>query len=125
MLRILLVVDVVYSRDGLVGLLRTSPEVTVVGAVSNCDVTAAIETLGLPDLVLLDNSAPAARATLSMLLARTPAPKVVALTADDDPRQIVEWIEAGAAGYVPRSASVDDILSILIAAQRGETRCSP
>jgi DNA-binding NarL/FixJ family response regulator len=125
MLSALLVVDVVYNREGIEALLRSRPELTLVGAIGNHEVAAAMRDCNSPDVVLLDTSASHARTTLSMLRALERAPKVIALARDDTPEQIVEWIEAGIAAYVPHSASISEMLQILLATVRGETHCSP
>ena len=51
--------------------------------------------------------------------------RVVALGMPDQEDTMLEWAEAGVAGFVPREASVEDLLGILACAVRGEFRCSP
>jgi DNA-binding NarL/FixJ family response regulator len=43
----------------------------------------------------------------------------------DQEDTLLEWAEAGVAGFVPREASMEDLIVTLVCAVRGEFRCSP
>ncbi len=48
----------------------------------------------------------------------------MALGVSDDPQSVLEFVEAGAVGYVTQSASLDDLVAAVEAAARGEGHCS-
>jgi DNA-binding SARP family transcriptional activator len=50
---------------------------------------------------------------------------VVAVAVDEAEDDVLPWIEAGAAGYVSRDASLEHLRANLAAVARGETLCSP
>lgn len=76
-------------------------------------------------LVLLDMAMPSSLETLGLLLRDSPDVKVVALGVEESPEMVLELVEAGVAGYVPRDATVEDLVEALRAVSRGEVVCSP
>lgn len=124
MIRALIVLDVTFYREGLEELLSRSGHAVVTAVSGAADAEKAlIETS--PDVVLLDISAPDARETLLRLRARAQSVKVVALATNENPQSVLEWIEAGVAGYVPRTASSGELIHILRDVARDELHCSP
>jgi DNA-binding NarL/FixJ family response regulator len=123
-MRMLLVIDVPFYRDGLQKLLSQDDDVVVVGAVAGSDALSAVAQY-IPDLVLLDTNATHARETLRELHSFAPAPRVVALAVDEQNPGIVEWLEAGVSGYVSRQSNYPELLQVLHSASRGEWVCSP
>jgi DNA-binding NarL/FixJ family response regulator len=56
---------------------------------------------------------------------RHPTVPVVAFAVAGTPDAVVEWAEAGAAAFVGREATVDEMFETIVAATRGELLCSP
>ena len=54
-----------------------------------------------------------------------PLVRIVALALAEREDEVIAWVEAGASGYVPRSAALDELVAILEGAMRGEQVCSP
>jgi DNA-binding NarL/FixJ family response regulator len=77
-----------------------------------------------PAIVLLDITVPAGLHAARTLRAATGA-KVVAFGVHEHDEDVIEWIEAGAAGFVSRDASLAELEAVLEAVARGETPCSP
>jgi two-component system nitrate/nitrite response regulator NarL len=50
---------------------------------------------------------------------------VIALGVDERDDEIISCAEAGAAGFVPRSAAIAELAAVIESAHRGELRCSP
>jgi two-component system nitrate/nitrite response regulator NarL len=125
MVRVLLVIDVPFYREGLAALLAQSADVSVVATA--CGVLAVTEYVVReePGVVLLDTSAADAHATLESLQRLEEPPSVVALAISETPESIAEWAGAGVLGYVSRTASLEDLLQCLRCAQSGEAYCSP
>lgn len=72
-------------------------------------------------LVILDLSLPDSRglATLTQLRRHAPGPRYVVLSASDEPALVVEAIEQGAAGFVPKSAQTGAMLNAIRAVLDG------
>jgi len=125
MIRVLVVVDIPFYREGLQELLAKIDDIDVVGAVSGAQEAEDAARLSVPHVVLLDIGAPEAGATLARLLQLQCVPKVVALAVTETPHDVIKWAEAGVAGYVPRTASSGDLIRALKDVVRDEVRCPP
>lgn len=85
----------------------------------------ALELVALhrPDVVLMDVNLSGQMGGLEatrLITAGWPGTKVVVLTAHDEKRFFVEAVEAGAAGFLTKGASVDEVLEAARLAVRGE-----
>jgi DNA-binding NarL/FixJ family response regulator len=122
-LRVLLIVDVPFYREGLQRLLTQDDAIEVVGAVTTDEAQcAAIR--DAPSLVLLDISSPGARECLESMRELSPPPRVVALAVDETRDSVVTWIEAGISGYVSKNSTSAELIDALHVAGRGEWTCS-
>ena len=74
-------------------------------------VLAALESRADVDLVLLDLHMPGNHglAGLAAIRAQYPAVAVVVVSANDDPRVVRRALDHGAAGYLPKSAGLDEL----------------
>jgi two-component system nitrate/nitrite response regulator NarL len=84
----------------------------------------AIEDLQ-PKILLLDVAFPDPLSTVAKFAAVAPACAIVALAIVETEQNVLAWAEAGAAGYVPSSASVDELVARLEQIGRGEQTCTP
>ncbi len=80
-----------------------------------------------PDVVLMDNRLPDGRGTdvAAQIRSEHPDCKVVMLTADDDEAVLLAAIEAGCAGYVVKTSSVDEVHAAILSAHAGEVVMTP
>ena len=124
MIRILIVADVRFYREGLAEIIRRDERLSVVGTASNGEEALACAAALRPDVVLLDIATPGGPALARALNERVPNARVVASGLAETEHDVVEWAEAGAAGYVPRDASIPDLIAAVEGAARGELRCS-
>jgi DNA-binding NarL/FixJ family response regulator len=76
-------------------------------------------------VVLLDIGATEAEVVLDRLLRMPDPPRIVALAVAETPQDVTRWVEAGVAGYVPRTASSADLIRALKDVVRDEVRCPP
>ena len=74
-----------------------------------------------PDIVILDVEMPGtgAAATLQMLLALSPAPRVLIVSMYDSPRLVRDLLGRGASGYLVKSASLAELLTAVRRTARG------
>ena len=121
-IRVLLVDDHRALADALSRLLAAEPGISIVGtAYSAAD---ARTWLRAPvDVVLMDYALPdGTGAELTRAVkARWPKALVIMLTAHDDDETVLDSIQAGADGFLAKTASIDEILDAVRAAHAGET----
>jgi len=126
-IRLLIVDDHPVVRDGLHGMLDGQPDFEVVGeAGDGVEAVILVETLK-PDIILMDLRMPVMDgvAALGEIKARSPQVQVLVLTTYDSDADILPAIEAGAAGYLLKDSSRQELYDGIRAAARGETVLAP
>jgi len=78
-----------------------------------------------PDVVLVRVAAPQDIVTLRAIATAAPGVRVVALGVTDAADEVIACAEAGAAGYLPRDGTLEDLTTIITSVAGGETVCSP
>ena len=122
--RLLLAEDHSETRKLLRALLQ--PEFEVVGDVEDgLTLVAAAERLS-PDVIVTDISMPGLDgiAAARLILQRTPAARIVFVTAHPEPVLVERGVSAGALGYVVKFAAGDELIPAVRAALRGERHIS-
>jgi len=112
--------------EALIRTLRRYRRVSVVGFTSDC--AEAVRELRARDvdLVLVDADPDRSRLIpmIRELKEALPSLRVLALGVDGE-REILECVEAGASGYVPREASLEKLLEIIRMVHHGAALCPP
>jgi DNA-binding NarL/FixJ family response regulator len=126
-IRVLLVDDDPLVRAGLRLMLRSAPDIDVVGEAGDgaAAITAAAELA--PDVVLMDIRMPGTdgvTATAAITKA-TATPRVVALTTFDADELVRQAITAGAVGYLVKDTPPAEIISAVRAVAVGQGVLSP
>ena len=114
-------------REGLVAMLEEHEELVVIGtAASGQKAIEQIRNLR-PEIALIDIGMPAKDGieVTETLHRDVPQVKVIILGLSDLAVEIMQGIEAGAAGYVLKEASFDTLVETIHAVQRGESFSSP
>ncbi|WP_370619841.1 response regulator [Mumia qirimensis] len=126
-LRLLLVDDHPVVRDGLRGMLDSSPEFEVVGEAADGPTAVRLAQSLQPDVVLMDLRMPGGGGVeaLAELRLREVSSRVLVLTTYDNDRDIMAALDAGATGYLLKDARRDDLFAAIRAAARGESVLSP
>ena len=125
--RVLLIDDHEMARRGLEAMLSTADWIEVGGDADDCETgMAAVERLK-PDIVLLDIRMPGidGLACLEQLKARPDPVAVVMVTLYDDRRYVLEAIRRGAAGYLLKDASTNEVISTLQSVAEGQLAIDP
>ena len=105
--RILITDDHTIFRDGLRRLLESEPGLRVAGEAANGEEALhQIEKLR-PDLLLMDLAMPGlpGLAVLTRVASNSPHPKVIVVTAANDPSQIIRALQLGANGIVLKESA--------------------
>jgi len=124
-IRVLVASHVRLYREGLERVLRESPEFIVIGSAGSAtEVIEQTEKLGA-DVALLDMGMNGAISVAREVARRGGSSKIVALGMSEDDTQVLSCAQIGVAGYVTRDGSVEDVVTAIKAAARGEVHCSP
>ena len=112
-------------RDALVLALAADARFTLAGTAGGVDAAIAqLERLPEPPrVVLLDHGVGCD--AVPLLQRAAPPTAVVAVAVDEAGEDALAWAEAGAAGFVPRDASLAQLKENILAVAHGETLCSP
>ena len=126
-IRLLIVDDHPVVRDGLRGILESSPGFEVAGEASDgAEAVTRAEALR-PDVVLMDLRMPGTDgvSAVKRLVQRGTSARILVLTTYDTDSDVVPAIEAGATGYLLKDSPRDDLVRAVRAAARGEAALSP
>ena len=129
MFNLLLCIENRIYREGLKSILEDSGRVTCVHLCAEARQLAAILESSPCDLVLIDVSSSRGLTDPVELVAAVsrsaPGLPVVALGLSESEGEVLAFIEAGAAAFVTRDGSIEDLLATVGAASRGELHCPP
>jgi DNA-binding NarL/FixJ family response regulator len=125
MTRVLIIIGIRLYREGLVQLLSSRDELTVVGAESHGRHAVTRLDEMAPDVVLVELGIPDLAAIRQTLASRSPHIPIVAIGIADSDTDVIACAERGFAGYVTPDASVDELAATVCHAARGEFTCSP
>jgi two-component system nitrate/nitrite response regulator NarL len=119
---VLIVSEICFLRESLAEIL-TRAGIVVCGQSGTLPHALAIAQAQQPEIVLLDVAFPGGTAAAMSFAAAPPGASVVALAIAETEENVLAWAEAGIAGYVPNTASVDDLVSLIGQIRRGEQTC--
>jgi len=126
-IRLMIVDDHAVVRAGLHKLFEQSPDIAVIAdAVDGADAIAKMAEHE-PQVILMDLSMPGMDgiAATREIVGRWPAARVVALTSFSDRERVLSMIDAGAAGYVLKDSSPDELVRAIRAAADGGVPLAP
>jgi DNA-binding NarL/FixJ family response regulator len=125
-LRVVVVDDHDLFRRGLSQLLQESG-IDVIGEASDGSRGVELANRLRPDVVVMDLSMPGISGVEATrrLIESTPGARVLMLTVIAEESEVLDAIIAGASGYLLKDASVEQIVSGIQTAARGESMISP
>jgi DNA-binding NarL/FixJ family response regulator len=126
-LRVLVADDHALYRRGLVMELDDADDLEVIAEASDGE-EAVVEAIALaPDVILMDVRMPGIDGieATRRILAATPSARVLMLSVSDEPDDLLEAIKAGAAGYLLKETSINDIAESTRRVARGHSFVSP
>jgi DNA-binding NarL/FixJ family response regulator len=121
MIRVLIVDDHLVVADGLRCLLARQKDLEVVGCVaSGLDAVERAQS-DRPDIVLMDYRMPGLDGieATELVLQRAPGTRVVILSREGDAHHVARALRAGAAAYVTKQASADELIKGIRTAHSG------
>jgi EAL domain-containing protein (putative c-di-GMP-specific phosphodiesterase class I)/CheY-like chemotaxis protein len=124
-IRVLVAEDDPALRGALEALFQAEPGIELVAAV--CDAAGAIEaaTSEQPDVALVDVRMPGGGVNASRgIKSCSPETRIIAFTAQEDRKTVLEMLEAGAIGYLVKGDSIDEIVDAIQRAADGQAPLS-
>jgi DNA-binding NarL/FixJ family response regulator len=119
---VVLVDDHPIFRDGLAGLLSTTPDLHVVGEGRTGTEAVGLAERHQPDAMVLDLDMPelgGVEAT-RRIVAASPHVRILILTMLDDDALVFDAMRAGARGYLLKESEPDEVIAAVRAVARGE-----
>jgi DNA-binding NarL/FixJ family response regulator len=114
-------------RDGICALLRLAGDIEVVGEAANGREALEMAKKLMPDVVLMDIAMPNMDGLEATRRIRKEFPKVkvLVLTQYDDKEYVFPVIEAGASGFLSKTAASSELVSGIRSVYRGDSFLSP
>ena len=127
MIRVAVVDDHAIVRNGLVQLLRSDPDLEVVGSAADGEAAVVLCVEHHPDVALMDLSMPGIGGVEAtrQITDQAPGVQVVVLTSFVDREHVVDALDAGAIGYLLKDAEPEELIRGIHAAARGESPLDP
>ena len=126
-IRVLVADDHTIVRQGLVGILETSPEIEVVGEAADGHEAVEKSLEARPDVAVLDVSMPrlngieAARRIREAL----PTTRILVLTMHDDEEYVLKMVRAGASGYLLKDSAASELIAAIKSLRSGQAYFGP
>ncbi len=122
MIRVVIAEDHTLFREALVKMLAESRKIDVVGEAATGATAVSITKRHKPDVLLLDVTMPekdGLQALAELVQLHVPT-KVLVLTMHEDEAHGVRAMRAGAAGFIRKSASLDELIGAIDKVHKGE-----
>jgi NarL family two-component system response regulator LiaR len=125
--KVLLAEDHIITRQGIKKLLEDEADIEVVGEAGDGEEAVNLVKEKHPDLVIMDIAMPKLNGieATRKIKAMNPTIVVLILTAYDDDEYIFGLLDAGAAGYLLKTASGDDLIRAINSVFKGELVLDP
>jgi two-component system, NarL family, response regulator LiaR len=126
-IRVVIADDHNVVRKGIRDLLSDEDDITVVGEARNGHEAVDLATALRPDVVVMDIAMPELTGVEATRQIRTQAPdvRVLVLTAYDDDPYIYSLLDAGATGYILKTAESREIVRAVRATAAGQSALDP
>jgi two-component system, NarL family, nitrate/nitrite response regulator NarL len=122
--RVFVVCGVRLYRDALARLIGRHREISVVGAAEPTDTATLAILAAAPHVVLIDVRTAEGLTFSARLVRRNGEARVLGFGVEESASHVIACAEAGLVGYVPSSASIDELVGALRHVARGGTVCS-
>ncbi len=121
-IRLLVVDDHFFVRMGLTSSLNAETDMQVVAEADNGAQAIKLFRQHRPDVVILDGRLPgmSGAETLSAIRGEFPEARVLMLSIDEGEEDVFRALQAGAVGYLPKAAQLQELLRAIRAIQSGE-----
>ena len=124
---VLLAEDHVVVRESIRQSLELKPDIEVIGEAGNGEETVRMARELMPDVILMDISMPGLNGieATKQIKAFQPSAVILVLTAYDYEQYVFPILEAGAAGYLLKDISSNELISAIHNVHKGEAVLHP
>lgn len=125
--RIIVADDHHLVRQALVGLLEKQPDFEVIAQAADGEEAVNGARKTIPDVIIMDISMPKLSGLEATRLIKSQYPQIgiLALTVHSDNEHVLSILQAGAGGYLTKTASDSEIVQAIRALAAGDTVLSP
>jgi len=126
-IRILLADDHALLRQGTAELLRREADLKVIGEAGNGEQAIELSKTLRPDIIIMDVRMPVLSGVEATRRIREsqPAVQVLVLTAHDDDQYVFSLLQAGASGYLLKTAPIGELIRAIRQVGQGESPLDP
>ena len=126
-IKVMLVDDHILVREGTRELLEREDDLQIVAEAGNGEEAVRLAAEHRPDVIIMDIAMPKLNGieATRQIKATDPTTAVLVLTAYDDDQYIFAFLEAGAAGYLLKDVSTNDLIRAIRAVHAGESVLHP
>lgn len=126
-IKVMLVDDHILVREGTRELLEREDDLQIVAEAGNGEEAVRLAAEHRPDVIIMDIAMPKLNGieATRQIKATDPTTTVLVLTAYDDDQYIFAFLEAGAAGYLLKDVSTNDLIKAIRAVHAGESVLHP
>jgi DNA-binding NarL/FixJ family response regulator len=126
-IRVVLVDDHPSLRDGVRADLEASGVATVVGEAADGGEAIEVVREAMPDVVLMDLSLPRVhgRDAIKVIVEESPHVKILVFSASEAEANVLEAIKLGAAGYLLKTSTADELVSGVTRVHAGDAVFTP
>jgi NarL family two-component system response regulator LiaR len=126
-IRVILADDHAIVRQGTVELLRRESDLNIVGEAGDGKQAVELAMSLRPDVVVMDIRMPVMSGieAARQIRASLPDTQVLVLSAYDDDQFVISALQAGASGYLLKSATVSELVKAIHQVQAGDTPLDP
>ena len=123
-IRIMVVDDHTVVRQGLVALLSTVPDLTVIAEASDGQEAVEAHRKYKPDVTLMDLRLPklGGADAIAQIRQESPAARIVVLTTFDGDEDIYRALQAGAKGYLLKGTDADELTATIRSVYAGKSK---
>lgn len=126
-INVLLAEDHAVVREATAEVVDHQPDMRVVGQAGTGEEAVALAKALRPDVVVMDIAMPRLNGleATRRITAECPGCRVLVLTAREEERYVVQLLQAGAMGYLPKTVGLDELLEAIRAVAQGESVLPP
>lgn len=126
-IRVMVVDDQALMCQGIKTILECEADMTVVATASNGQEAIDRALAAEPDVILMDLNMPVLDGVQSSrrILQRLPSTKIIVLTVFDDDNYVFEGVLAGAAGYLMKDVSAEELIGAVRSVVQGGAIITP
>jgi two-component system, NarL family, nitrate/nitrite response regulator NarL len=123
-LKIIIASEVRFLRESLGEILGRNRAMLVIGHAQDSGQVLSMSHELRPDMVLLDAAVRNGIAAVRQLRETMARPRVVVFAVSESIESVVDWAEAGIAGYIPSNAALADLNALVTDIEAGRQACS-